>query len=336
MSAPGPHVFMLIVQHHNFSEMDKHRVMNVLNCFSDQAIKRTIVLTTDEDIHTSGRNNEFTQLISECGGGHLYFNEGQEGWCSEMIKRVDEILEKEPEEYLKCDIYEDAEAEGSAEEYSSHKKNKDGGASVGGKSNLNLVLCGADPGLKKEFSPQCVKKEEKIDGHQISVVELPSLTRLSQDEVMHQSLHCVSLCDPGVHVFLIIIPLGPLTDEDKAEVQKIKKMFYSSKNFIVIFTSDLTVEKNLTDSLKSYPECQNLISVCGGRYRVIGLKEHEQSKQIPELLDYIKNMKTEPYTPQMYVKAQEMRVRDETKEEYKEKLSELQLKINQCGKILIL
>nr|XP_055038783.1 GTPase IMAP family member 8-like [Misgurnus anguillicaudatus] len=333
-SDPGPHVFILILQHHDFSEKDKHRVMDVLNCFSDQAMKRTIVLTTDEDIHRSVRNNALNQLIHECGGGYLYFNERQPGWCSEMIKRVDDILEKEPEEYLKCDIYEDAKAEGSAEEYSSHKKNKDGGglfSSVSGKSNLNLVLCGADPGLKvniskllrgkppsnkKEFSPQCVKKEQEIHGHQISVVELPSLTQLSEDEVRLQTHRCVSLCDPGVHVFLLIVPVGPLTDEDKAEVQKIKKMFYSTNNFMVIFTSDLTVDKKWKDSLESNPECQNLISLCGGRYRVIGLKEHEQSKQIPDLLDYIKDMKTEPY--------QEMRERDETKEEYKEK----QLKIN--------
>ncbi|XP_073712828.1 GTPase IMAP family member 2 [Misgurnus anguillicaudatus] len=126
-SDPGPRVFILILQHHNFSKKDKHRVMHVLNCFSDQAMKRTIVLTTDEDIHRSVRNNEFTQLINECGGGHLHFNERQPGWCSEMFKRVDDILEKEPEEYLKCDIYEDAKAEGSVEEYSSHEKKKDGG-----------------------------------------------------------------------------------------------------------------------------------------------------------------------------------------------------------------
>ncbi|XP_073713942.1 uncharacterized protein [Misgurnus anguillicaudatus] len=392
-SDPGPHVFILILQHHDFSEMDKHRVMHVLNCFSDHAMERTIVLTTNEDIQRSVTNNEVNQLIHVCGGGHLHFNERQPGWCSEMFKRVDDILEKEPEEYLTCDIYEDAKAEGSSvdpepevtqhedslrskEDKSyhkddgkpkeRHKKNKDGGglfSLVSGKSNLNLVLCGADPGLKvnisrllqadsglkvnisrllqgkkpshqQEFSSVCVKREETINGHQISVVELPSLTQLSEDEAMHQSLNCVSLCDPGVHVFLIIIPVGPLTDEDKAEVEKIQKIFYYSEYFMVIFTSDLTVDRRVTDSLESYPECKSLISVCGGRYRVIGLKEHRKSKQIPELLDYIKDMKTEPYTLQMYVRAQEMRVRDEYEEklsEMKSKIQELQLKINPCG-----
>lgn len=114
VSAPGPHVFILILQQSDFSKEDKHRVMDVLNCFSDQAIKRTILLTTDENIHRFVRNNELNKLINECGGGHLQFNERQPGWRSEMLRRVDDVLEKEPEEYLKCDIYEDAKAEGSS------------------------------------------------------------------------------------------------------------------------------------------------------------------------------------------------------------------------------
>nr|XP_055038535.1 uncharacterized protein LOC129426304 [Misgurnus anguillicaudatus] len=379
VSAPGPHVFILVLQHHDFSEKDKVRVKYVLNCFSDQAIKRSIVLTTDEDthrsIHSSVRNNELNQLINECGGGHLHFNERQEGWCSEMLRRVDEILKKEPEEYLKCEIFLDAAAavgtsvdpeptkhedsvrsvenksdfkdDGKPKE--SHKKNKDGG----GKSNLNVVLCGSDAGLKvtvskllrgkkpshqKEFSSVCVKKEEKIHGHQISVVVLPSLTQLSEDEVRRQTLSCVSLCDPGVHVFVLIVPVGPLTDKDKEEIEMIQKMFYSSEHFSVIFTTEVTVDKPLTDFVESYSDHKNLINLCGGRYRVLGLKEYVKFKQTSlELLDYIKDIQTEPYSLQMYQKSQEKRVRDETEEKYKEELSEmkkiiqeLQEKINSC------
>nr|XP_055038502.1 GTPase IMAP family member 8-like [Misgurnus anguillicaudatus] len=381
-SDPGPHVFILVLQQRDFSEEDKGRVKYVLKEFSDQAMKRTIVLTTDEDthrsIHSSVRNNELiNQLINECGGGH-HFNKRQPGWCSEMLRRIDEILKKEPEEYLKCDIYEDAEGssvdqkpiiheesvrseedksyhkdDGQTKEI--HKKNKDrGGLFSSEKSNLNMVLCGSDAGLKvtiskllrgkkpshqKEFSSVCVKKEEKIHGHQISVVELPSLTQLSEDEARYQTLRCVSLCDPGVHVFLLIVPAGPLTDKDKEEMQMIQKMFYSSEHFRVIFTTDGTVDKTLTDFVQSYSDCKSLINLCGGRYRVLGLKEYEQFKQTSlQLLDYIKDIKTEPYSLLMYMKSQEKRERDETEETYKEKLNEmkrkskeLQLKINSYG-----
>ncbi|XP_073713918.1 uncharacterized protein [Misgurnus anguillicaudatus] len=239
----------------------------------------------------------------------------------------------------------------------SHRTNTSGGGLLSSeteKSNLNGVLCGSDARLKvtvstllrgkkpshqKEFISVCVKKVEKIDGHQISVVVLPSLTQLSEDEVRRQTLSCVSLCDPGVHVFLLIVPAGPLTDKDKEEIEKIQKMFYSSEHFRVIFTTDGTVDETVTDFVESYSDHKSLINLCGGRYRVLGLKEYEQFKQTSlQLLDYIKDIKTEPFSLQTYLKSQEKRGRDESEEKYKEQLSEkekkiqeLQQKINSYG-----
>ncbi|KAG1960641.1 GTPase IMAP family member 8-like [Pimephales promelas] len=204
--------------------------------------------------------------------------------------------------------------------------------------NMNLVLCGKDGTLKSSISElimqqkdrrsECVKKE-KIHDCVIRLVELPAVHHLSEEEVMRQTLHCVCLCDPGVHVFLLIVPVAPLTDEDKAEVEKIQKIFDSREHFVVLFTSDLSVEDPVTDLIKSSPESLRLISLCGGQYRVIGLKESENSQQIPELLDYIEKMKTEPYSPQMYVKAQENRARREAEEKYEEELKRMEKKIDE-------
>uniref|UniRef100_A0A8C1LS34 AIG1-type G domain-containing protein n=1 Tax=Cyprinus carpio TaxID=7962 RepID=A0A8C1LS34_CYPCA len=219
-------------------------------------------------------------------------------------------------------------------------------ANFPGKQKLNLVLCGSDPTIKvsvskllrgktiksshqREGSEECVKKEERIHGRQISLVELPALSQLSEEEVMRQTLHCVCLCHPGVHVFLLIVPVGPLTDEDKTEIEKIQKNFYSREHFMVMFITDGTVERPETEFINNSPESQRLISHCGGRYCVMGLKDHENSRQIPELLDYIENMKTEPYSLQMYVKAQENRVRRETEERYEEKLQRMEDEIKE-------
>ncbi|XP_051988749.1 E3 ubiquitin-protein ligase BRE1A-like [Xyrauchen texanus] len=218
------------------------------------------------------------------------------------------------------------------------------------KHKLNLVLCGSDADLKtsvsklirgkktstsgQRSSSECVRIEGEVSGRQITLVELPALSQISEEEVMHQSLHCVSLCDPGVHVFLIIIPVGPLTDEDKAETLKIQKIFYSRDHFMVLFTSRMTVDEPVTDIAKSIIKSQSL---CGGRHKVMGLNKHDNTKQISELLDYIENMKTEPYSPLMYVRAQDKRRIDET-EKYKEELKrmetenkELQEKLQRYG-----
>lgn len=194
---------------------------------------------------------------------------------------------------------------------------------------------------QREFSSSvCVKREDVNNGRHICVVELPALTELSDEEMMYPTLNVLSLCDPGVHVFLIIVPVGLLTDEHRDEIEKIQKIFYSTEHFMMVFTTDVTVDRNVTDFLESYSECQRLIHLCGGRYAVISLKEHETFKPISiKLLENIENMKTEPYSLLMYVRAQEMRGRHGTQEKYEEKLSEVmsktkesQLKIRSYGK----
>lgn len=107
MSDPGPHVFMIILQYNDFTEEDMRKVKYVLNKFSEEAIKRTIVITTDEQTHMSIKKKHILQLIKECGGGHLQFDERKPEWRSAIIKRVDEILNKNLEDYLTCEIYED-------------------------------------------------------------------------------------------------------------------------------------------------------------------------------------------------------------------------------------
>ncbi|RXN08321.1 GTPase IMAP family member 8 [Labeo rohita] len=220
-----------------------------------------------------------------------------------------------------------------------------GSPSLSGKQKLNLVLCGSDPTCKvsvskllrgkpvkpssqRESSEKCVQREERIHGRLISLVELPALSWLSDEQVKSETLCYVSLCDPGVHVFLIIVPAGPLTDEVKSEMEMILTNFYSRERLIVLFISDGTVKSPVTDFIKHNPETQRLISHYGGRYSVMGLKEHENSLgQIPGLLYYIENMKTEPYSLQMYVKAQENRARHQTEEKYEEKLKRMENEI---------
>ncbi|KAK2915792.1 hypothetical protein Q8A67_000166 [Cirrhinus molitorella] len=370
--------------HTDFTEGDMRRVKNVLKEFSKEAIKRTIVITTDEETYDSHlspmmKNKIIHQLIKECGGGHLQLDEQKTELCCEIYKRVDKILKGNLEDYLTCEIHEDVKGTPVDEELmqseqenkkSSHrednrkkemqiKRSSEGSffdqlainfsprwllalpINLSGKQKLNLVLCGSDATLKssvskllrgKKIKPshqsegceECVKREEKIHGRLISLVELPALNQLSEEEVMHQTLRCVSLCDPGVHAFLLVLPVGPLTDEDKAEIEMIQKIFDSREHFMVLFITELSVEGIALDFVKS-SESQSLMRLYGGQCSLMGLKEPENSRQIPELLDYIEKKMTDPYSLQMYVKAQENRARHETEK----KLSELESKIKE-------
>uniref|UniRef100_A0A673IBT7 AIG1-type G domain-containing protein n=1 Tax=Sinocyclocheilus rhinocerous TaxID=307959 RepID=A0A673IBT7_9TELE len=214
-----------------------------------------------------------------------------------------------------------------------------------GRTKLNIVLCGNNPTLKnsvsrmlrgitskpgrKEMSKVCQKREEKMDGRQISVIELPALSQLSEEEVMRETHLCLSLCDPGVHVFILVTPVTPLTNEDRAEMQKIKGIFYSKEHFMLLFITELTVNKSVRDFVKS-TESQRIVSLYGSWHSVMGLKDQRSSRQISALLDRIESMKTEPYSLNSYMRASEKTIRHELEKKLRvreNEVKELQQKI---------
>ncbi|KAK2906546.1 hypothetical protein Q8A67_005531 [Cirrhinus molitorella] len=351
-SAPGPHVFVLILQYKNFSENDRQKVKDMLNLFSEQAIKHTIVVTTDEE--TRGiififKNNTVRDLISECGGRHLQFDSGNPEWRSELFRRTEEILRKEREEFLICNKNEDVGEGLSVDEDQSRsggsvrgdkkaKKDSDlkegtksasDGEVTAGKAKLNIVLCGNNSALKSSVYSKVFQRGGTIHGRQISVIELPVLTRLSEEEVMRETLRCVSRCDPGVHVFILVTPVSPLTDEERAEMEKIKKIFYSQEHFMLLFITELTVDQSVIDFVES-TETQRIVSLYGSWYDVMGLKDQRNSEKILKILDVMESMETKPYSLQMYLRAPEKRVRHELEEKLSVKdneIKELQKKI---------
>ncbi len=116
LSDPGPHVIVLVLQYKDFCENDRHRVKYLLNLFSYQAMKHTIVLTTDEETRGytfPAKNNSIHDLIKECGGGHLQFDTVNPEWRFELFRRIEEILKKECKEFLICNKFEDEEEDDS-------------------------------------------------------------------------------------------------------------------------------------------------------------------------------------------------------------------------------
>ncbi|KAK2906547.1 hypothetical protein Q8A67_005532 [Cirrhinus molitorella] len=163
-----------------------------------------------------------------------------------------------------------------------------------GTTKLNIVLCGNDSTLKNlvskhfrgvtnkpERSNVCVEREEKIDG-QISVIELPALTQLSEEEVMRQTHRCLSLCHPGVHVFIIIIPDALLTDEDKAEIEEIQRIFSSRINKHIMI---LIKQNSEHQTAELNEETQSVIERFGGRHQFIDL-----NTQVSVLMEKLEQM----------------------------------------------
>ncbi|CAM4675278.1 unnamed protein product [Leuciscus chuanchicus] len=190
--------------------------------------------------------------------------------------------------------------------------------SVCASPKLNVVLCGSDRTLKafisnlileqrdrrSEFSSECVKLEGEAHGRRITLVELPALTRsdstLTGDAVMRQALRCVSLCDPGVHVFLFIIPDGPLTDEDKTETEEIQKIFSSKINNHIMV---LIIQKSEHETEEQNEAVKSVIQCFGGRHHFLG-----PNPQVSVLVTKLEQMMEEnrgiPFSTETFLDAQ--------------------------------
>ncbi|XP_037536772.1 GTPase IMAP family member 8, partial [Nematolebias whitei] len=294
LSFPGPHVLLLLVKPSDFTEMDRKTLKFFLSMFGPDVFKHSMVICTHKEEMTPPVND----LIVECEG-RCTFNDDHK-----VLQKIEDIIRKNKGTHLTF-------------------QNTSWPKSEHNKPPLNLVLFGSRGEEKtsaaeailgqKDLHPasrpsECVQHQGEVCGRWVSVLELPPLYEKPHREVMEESLRCVSLCDPeGVHAFILVLPVGPLTDEDKVELQIIQDTFSSRvKDFTVIL---FTVESDpaapaVSNFVKENKTIQELCQSCGGRSVVLNIKD---KKQIPELLEIVDKMSSEGskcFTKDMFLRAQ--------------------------------
>ncbi|XP_060760190.1 GTPase IMAP family member 8-like isoform X2 [Neoarius graeffei] len=328
LAHPGPHVFLLVLQSEKFTHEQHDRVRSILETYSPLSRKRSIVITTGED----------HGFISECEFRHhriqnvSKFNKHQ---VLQLLGKIDAVVKetggsalqekkhsgtlKRPQEHLSEKTVKEKLEESKELKETPH---------------LNLVLLGMEAltasvskillGKKSslvqsESSSECVVRKGEVCGHLITLVEMPALynTRLSEQEVMRLTRHCVSVCDPGVHVFFIMVSEG-LTDEDNAEIKMIQRVFSSRINDHVIFLINQQLQKEQIDQT-----LQSVIKTHGGRSRFYSSKTKADDLFIC-VKDLLENNNNRPYTMAMYADAQV-----ETQLQYKTEIENLQQQVTE-------
>ncbi|XP_030272214.1 GTPase IMAP family member 8-like [Sparus aurata] len=317
LSDPGPHVFLLVLQPEDFTEEHKLKLCRVLNLFSDQSFDHSLVLISTPREESPGLKKTYKNYMQPlkdvkkmCGYRYLKQKHLEH---SELVTRLGQIVKENDGNHVSRDVIEE-EAAGLM--MPRRPKSEDMRAA------LNLVLCGRRGAGKTsaaeailgqtEFpsvsnSSECVQSQGEVCGRWVSLVELPALCGKPQEEVMKESFRCISLCDPeGVHAFILVLPVGPLTDEDKKELKTIQNTFSSPVNdfTMILFTveSDPTAPA-VVNFVRKNGDIQELLQSCGGRYVVLNIKDKQQ---IPELLDTVDKMKAEgprSFTKDMLTKA---------------------------------
>ncbi|XP_048036128.1 putative autophagy-related protein 11 [Megalobrama amblycephala] len=270
LSDPGPHVIVLLLKHDQCSAEDQECVEKVLDSFSEQVYQHTMVLTTQ----STETNDILQKIIQKCFNRH--FSLQRSSTADDLLHMFEDIVQKNDGRHLDC-------AEES--QYFTMEQQATEREAV----KLNLVVCGSDGTLKSSIIEQILQQTDRrsdveLHGRQISLVDLPALfnTRLSEEEVMRQALRCVSLCHPGVHVFLLIILDAPLTDEDKAEMEEIQRIFSFriNKRMMILIMQN---SEHQTEELNE--ETQSVIERFGGRHHFFG-----PNTQVSTLMENIEKM----------------------------------------------
>ncbi|KAM6944888.1 uncharacterized protein PEZ65_002628 [Lycodopsis pacificus] len=304
---PGPNVLLILVKPSDFTEKNRQTLKFSLSLIGQDAFNHSMVIMTHED----EINVSVNELLKDCGGRHDSML-GKDH--TQLMRKIENIVRENKGTFLTF-------TEDTIRPTSDHMK-----------PSLNLVLCGRTGAGKTSAakailgqtelhpvsnSSECVKHQGEVCGRRVSLVELPALYGKPQEAVMEESLRCISLCGPeGVHVFFLVLPVGPLTDEDKGELQTIQTTFSSRVNFftIILFTVESDPEAPaVVKFVKENKEIQDLCQSCGGGSVVLNIKDQQQ---IPELLDSVERMRLKPsrsepccYTTEMFAHAQIEKIR---------------------------
>ncbi|XP_077058593.1 GTPase IMAP family member 7-like [Siphateles boraxobius] len=174
---------------------------------------------------------------------------------------------------------------------------------------------------------ECWKESGEVADRQLVLVDCPGIfdTSLSENETQKEMSKCINMTAPGPHAIILVIKLGPFTEEERLSVEKIRAVFgeEADKHTLILFThgDELTdtIEQTLSEA---GPNLKRLIKSCGGRYHVFDNTKIDNRKQVLEFLDKIDDMLNNNgdkyYTSDMFQHVVEMlnKKEEELRKEY--------------------
>ncbi|KTG41917.1 hypothetical protein cypCar_00019873 [Cyprinus carpio] len=139
----------------------------------------------------------------------------------------------------------------------------------------------------------CERASGNINGRPVAIIDTPGLNKINrmEKEVIREIMKSILLYKPGPHVFLLVQPVGNLTNEDKNIHKLIQNMF--GKNVwnytVVLFTHGDRLEGKMPNDViaSSDKDLRDFIRTCSGGFVFFNNKNMGNFEQVTKLLEKI-------------------------------------------------
>ncbi|XP_052407409.1 uncharacterized protein si:ch73-170d6.2 [Carassius gibelio] len=285
LSAPGPHVIILVLKPDECSREEKACIEILLSCFSDSVFEHTLVLTTQEPelAEPTEVNDVIKEIIKKCCNRHSRLE--RNGTPADLIATVKEIVQENDGCYLNCNKCEDFTTdatEGAAFTSIPPARRGDNktrtppevsdlrivllGKSVSENSQVGNLILGRAVFDSESPSDDLVPYSDRVRGKHVTVINTPLLLNpdLSLRHITQAVRECLSLSAPGPHVIILVLKPDECSREEKACIEILLSCFSDSvfEHTLVLTTQ----EPELAEPTEVNNVIKEIIKKCCNRH----------------------------------------------------------------------
>lgn len=168
-----------------------------------------------------------------------------------------------------------------------------------GKSLTANTILGREEFRLERAAEFSVKRETEVQGRQVIVVDTPGWFSAQDTPPSYQKeiVRGASMCPPGPHAFLLVIPVGMFTEVDRARIEEHVSLFGECvwRRTLVVFTwaevlRNISIERYIRREGK---DLQWVLEKCKKRYFVINNCVFGQHPQLGRLMERVEKIVAE-------------------------------------------